>query len=100
MNTKELLENISDDCLSQLTKYKYNESLHISKKYREAKVTSYEYVLELIYHFYEKDKQLKLEFENILTSQIEDISILKDGDYKQGMQEVLFLIKKQLSDKK
>ena len=27
MNTKKLLENISENCLSQLTKYKYNKGL-------------------------------------------------------------------------
>jgi hypothetical protein len=99
MNTKKLLENISEDCSDQLTKYKYNKGLNISEKYRKGKIISLQYVLDLIYHFYEKDKQLKIEFENILTSQIEDTSKLKDGDYKNGITEVLSRIKTQLNEK-
>ena len=99
MNTKLLLEDISEDCLSQLTKYKYNKGLNISEKYRKGKVTSLQYVLDLIYHFYEKDKQMKIEFENLLDSQMKEISDLNDGDYKNGVIEILSWIKIQLNEK-
>ena len=99
MNTKLLLEDISEDCLSQLTKYKFNKGLDISDKYRKGKVTSLQYVLDLIYHFYEKDKLLKIEFENLLDSQMKEISDLKDGDYKNGVIEILSWIKTQLNEK-
>ena len=68
MNTKLLLESISDNCLSQLTKYKYNRGLNISNKYRKGKITSLTYILD---------------------SQKDTISNLKDGDYKSGLIEVL-----------
>lgn len=35
MNTKQLLEEISEDCLAQLTKYKFNKELEISDKHRK-----------------------------------------------------------------
>ena len=54
MDTKKLLENISNNCSSELTKYKFNKVLDISEKYRKGKVTSYTFVLDLIYHFFEK----------------------------------------------
>ena len=41
MDTKKLLENISNNCSSELTKYKFNKGLDISEKYRKGKVTSY-----------------------------------------------------------
>lgn len=97
MDTKKLLENISEDCLSQLTKYKYNKGLDISDKYRNGKITSLTYIMDLIYHFYEKDKLLKIEFENLLTSQMDTVSNLKNGDYKNGVIEVLSEIKTQLN---
>ena len=99
MNTKLLLEDISEDCLSQLTKYKFNKGLDISDKYRKGKVTSLQYVMDLIYHFYEKDKQMKIEFENLLDSQMKEISDLNDGDYKNGVIEILSWIKTQLNEK-
>ncbi|MFT5661899.1 MAG: hypothetical protein ACI9TV_002547 [Sulfurimonas sp.] len=99
MNTKILLEEISNKCSSQLTKYKYNKGLNISEKYRKGKITSYQYTLDLIYHFFEKDRLLKIEFENILTSQMSNISDLKDGDYKDGVIEVLSQVKTQLNKK-
>ena len=99
MCTKELLEEISNDCLSQLTKYKFNKGLDISDKYRRGKIASLQYILDLIYHFYEKDKLLKTEFNNILSSQINDTSKLKSGDYKQGIDEVLSWTQAQLNKK-
>lgn len=99
-STKILLEEISDNCYSQLTKYKFNKSLTVSDKYRKGKIDSLSYVMDLIYHFYEKDKQLKIEFENLLDDQIEVSDNLKDGDYKEGISEILSWIKSQLVEKK
>ena len=99
MSTKKLLEEISNDCLSEITRYRFNKSLDISDKYRKGKITSLQYILDLIYHFYEKDKQLKIEFNNILSSQIEDISKLKSGDYQQGINEVLTWTQSKLNKK-
>jgi len=82
MDTKKLLEHISNNCSSQLTKYKYNKDLDISDKYRKGKVTSYQYVLDLIYHFFEKDKLLKLEFESIISKELDNTFMLKNGDYR------------------
>ena len=98
MDTKKLLEDISENCLSQLTKYKYNKGLNVSEKYRNGKITSYQYVLDLTYHFFQKDKQLKIEFENHIDSQIDKISSLKSGDYQRGIIEVLNQIKHQLKE--
>jgi len=44
MDTKKLLEEISNNCSAELSKYKYNKGLDISDKYRKGKVTSYQYV--------------------------------------------------------
>jgi len=100
MDTKKLLETISEDCSSQLTKYKFNKGLNISNKYRKGKITSYQYVLDLIYHFFEKDKLLKIEFESLISNELEKTSLLKNGDYQRGINEVLSKIKYQLNEKR
>ena len=100
MDTKKLLENISNNCSSQLTKYKFNKGLDISDKYRKGEVTSYQYVLDLIYHFFEKDKQLKIEFESRISDEMDKISTLKNGDYQRGINEVLSEIKSKLNEGK
>ena len=100
MDTKKLLENISENCLSQLTKYKYNKNLDVSEKYRKGKIISYQYVLDLIYHFFEKDRLLKLEFESIISNELDKISMLKNGDYQKSINEVLSEIKSQLKEEK
>lgn len=96
MSTKILLEAISTNCLSQLTKYRFNKQLDISDKYRAGKIASFEYVQELIYYFYERDAQLKQEFQDIIKTQVLDTHSLKDGDYKKGMGETLNWISKQI----
>ena len=100
MDTKQLLENISNNCSSELSKYKYNKGLDISDKYRKGKVTSYQYVLDLIYHFFEKERLLKIEFESIISDEMDKISTLKSGDYQRGINEVLSEIKFQLNEGK
>jgi len=100
MDTKKLLEEISNNCSSQLTKYKYNKGLDISEKYRKGKITSYQYVLDLIYHFFEKERLLKIEFESIISKGMDNISMLKNGDYQKGINEVLSEIKSQLNEGK
>jgi len=98
MDTKKLLEHISNNCSSELSKYKYNKGLDISDKYRKGKVTSYQYVLDLIYHFFEKERLLKIEFESIITKELDNTSLLKNGDYRNGINEVLSEIKSQLKE--
>lgn len=100
MDTKKLLENISNNCSSELSKYKYNKGLDISEKYRKGKITSYTFVLDLIYHFFEKGRLLKIEFESIISNEMDKISTLKNGDYQRGINEVLSEIKSQLNEGK
>jgi len=100
MDTKKLLENISNNCSSELSKYKYNKSLDISDKYKKGKVTSYQYVLDLIYHFFEKERLLKIEFESIISKEMDNTLLLKNGDYRNGINEVLSEIKSQLNEGK
>lgn len=99
MDTKKLLEDISEECHAELTRYKFNESLNISDKYRKGKVTSYEYVLDLIYYFFQKDRDLKIEFETMLNQQMEYIDSLNNGDYKNGINDVLNWTKSRLNQK-
>ena len=99
-STKDLLETISTNCLDQLTVYKYSKNLKVSEKYKKGKIAALEYTLDLIYHFYQKDAKLKQEFEDILSSQIEDLVILKDGDYKEGLTQSLEWAKAQIPAKK
>ena len=100
MDTKKLLEHISNNCSSELSKYKYNKGLDISDKYRKGKITSYTYVLDLIYHFFEKERLLKIEFESIISKEMNNISTLQSGDYQRGINEVLSEIKSQLNEGK
>lgn len=88
MDTKKLLEHISNNCSSELYKYKYNQGLDISDKYRKGKITSYTYVLDLIYHFFEKERLLKIEFESIISKEMDNISTLKNSNYQRGINEV------------
>ena len=100
MNTKLELEELSERCSEQLTKYKYNKGLDVSDKYRKGKITALSYILELIYHFFERDKLLKKEFNEILASQINDAKSLNDGDYKKALNETLNWISELIKNQK
>jgi len=95
MSTKKLLEDISTNCLSQLTKYKFNKQLDVSDKYRAGKLASLDYIQQLIYYFYERDRELKKEFQEIIEKQIIDAHKLKEGDYQTAVTETLKWVQEQ-----
>ena len=97
-STKLVLEKISEDLSSELTKYKYNKSINISDKYRKGKISSITYIQDLVYYFFQRDKELMLEFESIIDTQIETINSLNDGDYKKSAIEVLKGVKTSIKE--
>jgi len=100
MSTKKMLEKISEHCLDQLTRYKYAKHPEISEKARRGKIAALDYVQELIYHFFEKDKLLKKEFTELLDFQMNDMESLKDGEYKDAILDVLVWVQKQVQESK
>ncbi len=84
--SKELLEKISKHCSNQLTLYKFNKNtLKISKKYREGRLTSLEYLGELTFFYLQEEKQIKQNFIEQILKQMKTYSCLEDNDYKNGV---------------
>jgi hypothetical protein len=97
MCTKELLEKINNHCYAELTKYRFTKNPSYSQKYKKGKVASLEYISNLTYHFFERDKVLKDEFESLLVKEIDRVSTLKDSEYKQAILDSLLQVQKELS---
>jgi len=101
MHTKQLLEDISEQCSNELTLYKFNKrTLLVSDKYRSGRIDALNYALKLIYYFFEQDRLLKHQFHELLLSELNDSLMLKDGDYRQGLHDALRSIITQLENKK
>ncbi len=101
MYTKQLLEDISKNTSNELTQYKFNKNtLLVSDKYRKGRITALEYTLELIYYYFQQDKQIKEQFHNTLLSQLQDTQMLRNGDYQKGLHDALQSIIRQINQKK
>ena len=88
--SKEILEEISNHCSSQITFYKFNTStLQVSDKYREGRLTALEYISELTYHYIREEKNLQQIFHDQILKQMKLHSCLDDTDYKNGLYDAL-----------
>ena len=88
--SKEYLEEISKHCSNQITLYKFNTTtLIISDKYREGRLTSLEYLGELVFHYLQEEKRIKEGFHEQIIKQLKLHSCLEDTEYKKGLYDAL-----------
>ena len=88
--SKEVLEEISKHCSTQLTFYKFNTTvLKVSDKYREGRLTALEYLSELTYYYLQKEKKIQQEFHDQILKQLQQNSCLEDTEYKNGLYDAL-----------
>jgi len=98
--TKEILEALSSRCYPKLTRIKYARQPDGTKSYTEGKKKSYEYLYELLYYFFQKDKELLHLFEEQLKRQKEKITALPQSEYNQGLLDALGEIESELDELK
>lgn len=88
--TKEILETISKNCSNQLILYKFNKNtLNISDKYREGRVTGLQYIGNLTFFFMQEEKRLQSLFREEIVKQMKAYSCLEETEYKEGLYDAL-----------
>ena len=88
--SKEHLEQISKHCHNEIVLYKFNTTtLIISEKYREGRLTSLEYIGELVFYYMQKEKRIKEDFREQILKQLKENSCLDDTEYKRGLYDAL-----------
>lgn len=93
-----ILEEISQKCYSDTTVFKYTKNNEISDKYKKGRVDASTWVNELIYHYVQKEKNFINEFVQHIKDQKDVISIINNGDYKQGLYDQLQIVERKLHD--
>lgn len=85
--TKSYLIDISHDCYSHASPYKFAKHRELgSPKYKEGVTTVLDWVNELCYHYLQQEKKIQHDFQNhIETKQKMLIETLHDNDYKAGI---------------
>ncbi len=84
-----ILENISQKCYSDSTVYQFSKNLDVSDKYRKGRVDASNWVNDMVYHYVQKEKNFLNEFKQHLQDQKDIISVIKNGDYKNGLYDQL-----------
>ena len=88
--SKELLEEISKHCYSEITFYNFNTTvLQVSDKYREGRLTALEYIGELTYYYLQEEKKIQQQFHEQILKQMRLHSCLEETDYKNGIYDAL-----------
>jgi len=89
-STKNILENISEHCFTYMVPYKHSKYQNKgSKKYKKGRITTYEWINNLIYYYLKQEENLRDEFILNLKLKKQEIEILKDGDYKKAIKDTI-----------
>jgi len=94
-----ILEDISKNCSSEITRYKFSKHMSQSDKYRKGRVDALNWINDIIFHFIQKEKNFMIEFIQHINDQKDIISNIKDGDYKQALYEQLHEIEVKINDR-
>jgi len=90
LTSKELLDEVSKHCSNQIIFYRFNKNtLQITDKYREGRLTALKYIGELIFYYLQEEKSIKDKFTEQLDKQMKQNSCLGDSDYKRGLYDAL-----------
>lgn len=88
--TKEILENVSKNCSNQLVLYKFNKNtLIISDKYREGRLTGLNYIGNLTFFFMQEEKRIQSLFREEILKQMKFYACLEETEYKEGLYDAL-----------
>jgi len=88
--TKEILETISKNCSNQLILYRFNKNtLSVSDKYREGRVTGLTYIGNLTFFFMQEEKRLQSLFREEILKQMKLYACLEETEYKEGLYDAL-----------
>ena len=89
-STKIILEDISQHCSIYMVPYQYSKHLcRGSTKYKNGRITTYDWINNLSYYYLKQEENLKEEFILNLQLKKEEINILKEGEYKKGIEDTL-----------
>ena len=88
--SKEILEAVSRNCSNQLVFYQFNRNtLHVSDKYCEGRVTWLKYIGDLTFYFMQEEKRIKDLFHEEILKQMKLYACLEETEYKQGLYDAL-----------
>ncbi len=88
--SKEILEAVSKDCSDQLVFYQFNKNtLLVSDKYREGRLTGLKYIGDLTFYFMQEEKRIQELFREEILKQMKFYACLEETEYKQGLYDAL-----------
>ena len=93
-----LLEQISQECSSQTTIYKFSKSLDVSDRYKQGRIEASKWLNDLTYYYFKEEKNFIKEYTQQLIIQKEKLLALSDSDYKKGLLEQLNQIEQMIND--
>lgn len=95
-----ILEQISQSLSIHQTYYQLNtQDEHFSEKYHKGIINATKWLNELIYFYIQQENNFLLEFKENIQKQKEELSELKESEFKQGLFDELNIIEDTLNQK-
>ena len=93
------LEQISRQCDSHISFYKYNSQNTLSDKNKKGRVDASLWLNEMIYFFLNKEKNFLHDFDEEIKRQKVKVNNVKNPNYKQGLIDELSIIQELIHDR-
>ncbi len=89
-SSKIILEDISNHCFMHMVPYRYSGHLDRgSAKYKSGRITTYEWINNLTYYYLKEEENLKEKLISNLKLKRQEIEVLKDSEYKKGINDTI-----------
>ena len=93
-----ILEDISQKCYQDTTRFQYAKSLDVIEKYRKGRIDASNWVNDMVYYYVQKEKNFINEFKQHLLDQKDVISVINKGDYKNGLYDQLNEVESKINE--
>jgi len=97
--SSKILEQLSRQCDTHISFYKFNSQNTISEKYKKGRIDASLWLNELIYYFLNKEKNFLYDFDEEIKKQKEKVKELKNHNYKRGLIDELSIIQELIHDR-
>ncbi|RXJ54554.1 hypothetical protein [Candidatus Marinarcus aquaticus] len=95
----DFLEQLSNENYSKITHLRFNNNINESTKQIKARIDILNWANEMVYFYIKKEKGFLEEFLNEIKLQKNQISIIKEGEYKKALLAQLDQLEKEINDR-
>ncbi len=88
-DTMELFGRLNEEAHNELTYYRFNRNISLSRDYRRGVVSALKWMSELSRYYMNRESLMRDEFISIVQSELKKVERVADREYAQGVKEAI-----------